>query len=625
MALIPESFIDEVLQRTDIVELINSRVPLKRSGKNYSACCPFHDERTPSFSVVSNKQFYHCFGCGANGNAVSFVMEYDGVDFPAAIETLASMAGLEVPRKKMTREDVARQQQANTLTQLMERADLYYRSQLRSAQERQPAVNYLKNRGITGETAARFGLGFAPPGYDNLMEHLSLDNEGLNNAVTAGLLVRNEDSQRVYDKFRNRIIFPIRNRKGNTIAFGGRVLDDAKPKYLNSPETPLFHKSRELYGLHEWTQDKRSRDDKRVFVVEGYMDAIVMAQYDIPNVVATLGTATSEHHLVRLFNIVDEVVFCFDGDEAGQRAAWRAFETLLPVLNDGKDAKFLFLPDGEDPDSIVQKGGRENFLALVDNASSLADFLFNELSKDLDLSNVGERVRLAERCSPYIDKIEGDFYRQLLLRELAKITELTFDDIQAILAKRKIEQPAMAPMPPPPMPEDMPPPDYYEPSMAPPPFAEPEPPAATPRRRRSQGLSFLERLTIALLTEPAYLQHLELPEDVAQLDMEDMDVFMHVYQYIAEQPDIRSFELRGALLAEDFGEHIEHLLQQKDVLPLTETASIRFCHDAALKIQCESIDQAINREISSGKADLNKIKQWVAELDKLRRQGETPL
>src|SRR5690625_3234658 len=506
MARIPESFIQEVIQRTDIVELINSRVPLKKTGRNHSACCPFHNEKTPSFTVNADKQFFYCFGCNASGNAVTFLMEYDGIAFPQAIEVLAQQAGMEVPKEEESREDKARRQHSNTLLELTQRADLYYRQQLRGAAERQAAVDYLKSRAISGEIAAKFGLGFAPPGYDNLMSHLSLNSEGLANAVSAGLLVKRDDSGRIYDKFRHRIIFPIRNSRGETIAFGGRLLGEGKPKYLNSPETPLFHKGRELYGLWEWRQSRDNSDS--VFVVEGYMDVIALAQHQVPNVVATLGTATSEHHLRRLFQMVNRVVFCFDGDEAGRRAAWRALETALPALEDGKQALFLFLPEGVDPDSLVRTQGREGFLVEAEQAMPLSEFLLTHLSEPYNLDTVDGRAALARAASPYLQQVRGDFYRHLLRRELAQRTRLTEDELEVLIYQApqqsiSAQQPNL--------------PQQLVPNRK-------KLPTRFTSSQRTQTLTLAEQLIVVLINEPERTQQFPLPEELNKLDLPHIDL-----------------------------------------------------------------------------------------------------
>ena len=423
MARIPENFTHDLLARTDLVELIDARVPLKKTGRNYSACCPFHQEKTPSFTVAPDKQFYYCFGCGASGNAVGFLMEYEHLSFPEAVKQLASRAGMEVPESRPeTAADRQKKDRLQSLYDLLSRAEKFYAQQLRQAPERQKAVNYLKNRGLSGEIAKKFAIGFAPPGYDNLINGLSLTETSLEHALTGGLLVRKDDTGRTYDKFRDRIIFPIRDSRGRTIGFGGRVLGDGKPKYLNSPETPVFHKGQELYGLWEWRQS-RDRSD-RLYVVEGYMDVIALTQHGVPNVVATLGTATTEDHARKLFRQVNEVILCFDGDKAGVRAAWRALESLLPALDDGKQVRFLFLPDGEDPDTLVRQQGPEALRALTDKADALSTYLFRHLSEGLDLDTVDGRARLARLALPFLDKPAGPVYRALLTEELSRLTRL---------------------------------------------------------------------------------------------------------------------------------------------------------------------------------------------------------
>lgn len=374
--LIPQSFIDDLLNRTDIVEVVSSRIQLKKTGKNYSACCPFHKEKTPSFTVSPDKQFYYCFGCGAGGNALGFVMDHDQLEFPQAVEELAKRAGMDVPREERGgRGHTPRQPTDSPLYPLLSAAAEFYKQALKSHPARKAAVNYLKGRGLTGEIARDFGLGFAPPGWDNLLKHLGGDNLQLKAMLDAGLLVENSDTGKRYDRFRDRVMFPIRDSRGRIIAFGGRVLGDDKPKYLNSPETPVFHKGQELYGLYEARQKNRDLDE--IMVVEGYMDVIALAQQGIRNAVATLGTATSEEHIKRLFRLVPSILFCFDGDQAGRKAAWRALESVLPNLQDGKRVRFLFLPEGEDPDSLVRAEGEDAFRArITQQAQPLAEYFF---------------------------------------------------------------------------------------------------------------------------------------------------------------------------------------------------------------------------------------------------------
>jgi DNA primase len=424
--LIPQSFIDDLLNRTDIVDVVSSRVQLKKTGKNFSACCPFHKEKTPSFSVSPDKQFYYCFGCGAGGNALGFIMDHDNLDFVQAVEDLAKSAGMEVVREESGRggPHKPRQPTDSPLYPLLTAAAEYYRQALKSHPTRKAAVDYLKGRGLSGEIARDFGLGFAPPGWDNLMKHLATDTLQQKAMIEAGLLIENADSGKRYDRFRDRVIFPIRDSRGRIIAFGGRVLGDDKPKYLNSPETPVFHKGQELYGLYEARKSNRDLDE--VMVVEGYMDVIALAQQGLRNAVATLGTATSEEHLKRLFRIVPSVLFCFDGDQAGRSAAWRALESTLPSLQDGRRARFLFLPEGEDPDSLVRAEGTDAFRARINQqAQPLADYFFQQLTQEADPRSLEGKAHLATLAAPLIDKIPGANLKILMRQRLTEITGLS--------------------------------------------------------------------------------------------------------------------------------------------------------------------------------------------------------
>ncbi len=431
--LIPQSFIDDLLNRSDIVEVVGSRIQLKKAGKNYSALCPFHKEKTPSFSVSPDKQFYYCFGCGAGGNALGFVMDHDQLDFPQAVEELAKRAGMEVPHEESGRKHKPRQPVDSPLYPLLAAAADYYRQALKAHPTRKSAVEYLKGRGLSGVIARDFGLGFAPPGWDNLMKHLGGDPLQHKAMIDAGLLIENAETGKRYDRFRDRVMFPIRDSRGRVIAFGGRVLGDDKPKYLNSPETPVFHKGQELYGLYEARQANRDLDE--IMVVEGYMDVIALAQQGLRNAVATLGTATSEEHLKRLFRIVPSVLFCFDGDAAGRKAAWRALEATLPNLQDGRRARFLFLPDGEDPDTLVRAEGTDAFRARIQQHSQpLADYFFQQLSDEADPRSLEGKAHLATLAAPLIEKIPGANLRALMRQRLAEITGLNGEALQHMAA-----------------------------------------------------------------------------------------------------------------------------------------------------------------------------------------------
>ncbi len=415
---LPDDFIEEVLARTDLVALVSARVPLKRSGKNFSACCPFHKEKTPSFTVSPDKQFYYCFGCGANGNAISFLRDYEHKHFVDAVSVLAQAAGLALPSEPHSSQQ--RAQTTRHLYEMLAQAQQYYSEQLSNPSVHQRATQYLKKRQITNLIAKEFGLGYAPEGWDNLKTALVHSNKELNDALEAGLLVQKED--RFYDRFRDRIMFPIRDQRGRTIAFGGRVLGDDKPKYLNSPETPLFQKSNELYGLFEVLQAKQKL--KKILIVEGYIDVIALAQHHIRFAVAMLGTATSTAHLERLFRHVPELIFCFDGDDPGRKAAARALDVVIPCLKDGRQVRFLFLPEGEDPDTLVRKEGKELFNARIDKAQPISEFLFAHLSEDLDLSSMDGRSRMATLALPQLARLPGGFLQELMIEHLAELTRI---------------------------------------------------------------------------------------------------------------------------------------------------------------------------------------------------------
>ena len=415
---IPQNFIDEVLRRTDIVDLISSHVRLKKAGKNYSACCPFHNEKSPSFSVNREKQFYHCFGCGVSGNALSFVMQYEHREFIDGLEYLAQKVGLTLPETSQQETQVSRQ----PLYDILEAAAQFFEEQLRSSPQRDKATQYLQQRGLTGYIAKQWRIGYAPAGWDNLYKALGDSPEKQALLLEAGLIVHQEQRDSYYDALRERVIFPIRDFRGRVIAFGGRVLDDSKPKYLNSPESAIFHKGEELYGFYESRQAKQALT--RIMVVEGYLDVIAVHQAGLPFAVATLGTATSTTHVERLFRSVSDVVFCFDGDNAGRKAAWRALESALPALKEGVSASFLFLPDGQDPDSLIRQENKDVFSQRINTALPLADFLFNHLSEGLRLESLEGKSRLANLAKPLIDKVPVGVYRQLLWQRLSQLTGL---------------------------------------------------------------------------------------------------------------------------------------------------------------------------------------------------------
>lgn len=625
MARIPDSFVQDLLARTDLVELVDARVPLKKAGRNYTACCPFHNEKTPSFSVAPDKQFYYCFGCGASGNAIGFLMEYERLSFPEAVEQLAARAGMEVPREEGPRAEQSRRQKdrLQSLYDLLTRAERFYRHQLRHAPERRPAVDYLKGRGLTGDIAARYGLGFAPPGFDTLATGLSLDRDGIELALTAGLLVRREDTGRTYDKFRDRIMFPIRDSRGRTIGFGGRVLGDGKPKYLNSPETPVFHKGRELYGLWEWRQSRERSG--RLFVVEGYMDVIALAQHGIPNCVATLGTATTEEHAEKLFRQVDEVVFCFDGDQAGRRAAWRALESTLPALEDGKQARFLFLPEGEDPDTLVRSQGREEFLRLADRSPTLSGYLFQHLGEGLDLDSVDGRARLARLAMPLIGRARGEVYRRLLRRELAGLTRLEEDEL-ATLAAAAAPAPRPAARPPERTPEmaPAPPPHDLPPPGPPPDFDDYDPGASDydePGERRSRTrFSLVERLILILVSHPEVLEAAPLPEGVEELDEPHLDNLVEIVALLATEPDQPRARLLGRVAAMDKGELVAEIIRGSEPVQRDVDLAKREWRDGISALEIRNLERAHERELRAPTPDVRRLSELNRRLAEARNR-----
>jgi DNA primase len=433
MALIPQSFIADLLNRVDIVDVVGQHVKLKKAGANYQGLCPFHSEKSPSFSVSPTKQFYHCFGCGAHGSAISFLMEYSGLGYVDAIEDLARSAGLDVPREERTANDVARQQQAMALSEVMSAAADWYRQQLKGNTR---AVEYLKGRGLTGEIAKRYALGYTPDGWQGLEAVFgSYANDGIaKTLLEGGLLMQGEqtdNSQPVkrYDRFRDRIMFPIRNPKGQTIGFGGRILDQGEPKYLNSPETPLFSKGNTLYGLFEARQAIRAQE--YVLVCEGYMDVVALAQLGFPNAVATLGTACTANHVRMLLRQTDKVVFSFDGDSAGQRAAQRALEACLPLMSDDKEIRFLFLPSEHDPDSYVRAYGAPAFEKVIKEAMSISSFFFKIVSEDHELTTPEGRAHTHHAAKPLLLSMPPIALRTQILRELAIRTNTTPAELEA--------------------------------------------------------------------------------------------------------------------------------------------------------------------------------------------------
>lgn len=534
---------------------MDRRVKLKKAGKNYSACCPFHDERTPSFSVNPERQFYYCFGCGAGGNALGFIMDYERLDFREAVEGLAQSVGLEIPQDDPRTGNEAPRDQNKPLYETLERASKFYERALRQHPERHKVVNYLKGRGLTGEIARDFRIGFAPPGWDNLLQANGSDDTEQDLLMRSGMLVKN-DKGRTYDRFRERVIFPIQDQRGRVIAFGGRVLGDDKPKYLNSPETAVFQKSRELYGL--WQARKHPRRIERIVVVEGYMDVIALAQYGIPYAVATLGTSTSETHLERLFRIVPEVVFCFDGDEAGRKAAFRGLEATLPAMQDGRQAKFLFLPEGEDPDTLVRAKGAAYLENLFDHADPLETFLFKHLEEGLDLESMDGRARFSKLAAPHLHRLPEGVFKTLMYQALADRTGIDVDSLKRL-------QPPPAPRPegsdsgaslteaPPPMNPDEPPPEAYLP---------PDEPAADSLSPSS--LNPLHRLLGVLMLKPALAER--VPDSLPSSDgRRDEALLKAVVAHIRQSPEVTTAALMGFWFGTPEGDFLSALAGRETI------------------------------------------------------------
>ena len=419
---IPEQFIDDLLARVDIVDLIESYLPLRKAGRDFQGLCPFHGEKTPSFTVSREKQFFHCFGCGAHGSAIGFLMQHRNLEFVETVEELAGLAGMEIPHEARSQ----RPSGARDLLDILEQARAFFETQLRQSPEREVAVNYLKKRGLSGEIAKTFRLGFAPSGWRNLTDALTANGISEEQLERAGLAIK-RDRSGYYDRFRERVMFPIHDRRGRVVGFGGRVIENGEPKYLNSPETEVFHKGRELYGLHEALAADRKLSS--LMVVEGYLDVVALHQFGMPNTVATLGTAVTREHLDLLFRQVPEVIFCFDGDAAGKRAAWRALEIALPLVEGNRAVRFAFLPEGQDPDSAVREFGPDGFFKAA-RQFGLADYLLDTLRLEVDLNTGDGRARLIERAKPFLTQIPSQTHRATAVRTLADLSKFDEDLIR---------------------------------------------------------------------------------------------------------------------------------------------------------------------------------------------------
>jgi len=520
---IPQDFIDDLIARADISEVVGRRVQLKKAGREFKACCPFHDEKTPSFTVSPAKGFYHCFGCGAHGTAIGFLMEYDHMSFVEAIENLAGSMGVDVPRDESDRPA----RRYDELFSLLDNVDKFWRGQLRDHPQ---ATKYLQQRGIDGETARRFGIGFAPDGWSNVLDKFGKTPETIERLLATGLIIR-KDNGKHYDRFRERITFPIRDQRGRCIGFGGRAIGDAEPKYLNSPETVLFHKGKELYGLFEARQALRHID--RLVVVEGYMDVVALARNGIDFATATLGTATTPDHLNRLFRLTDNVVFCFDGDRAGKAAAWRALENALPQIREGRQIRFVFLPDGQDPDSYVNERGADAFVDAVDQGVALSDYLIGELAGQVDMDTVDGKARLAELARPLINRIPPGVYHELLIDSLAATVGLSAARLGKMLQQTDGGGPATG-------------------------RTAARRPNGSRNSPRSGQPSVVRRAITLLLNEPQAAEKLDI-EKLAGLHRPGIELLQNLIETVQAEPHITTAGLLERWRHDDEGRHLGKL------------------------------------------------------------------
>jgi len=581
---IPPEFIDDLLARADIVELIDARIQLKKAGREYKGLCPFHNEKTPSFMVSPAKQFYHCFGCGAHGTAIGFLMEYENLGFRDAVEELAARYGLQLPAEAAP---APGQRQQADLYGVMAAADSWFQQQLRSGPGSETAKDYLKGRGLSGQVAARFGLGYAPQGWELLITALTGQGMTREQLKEAGLVSVN-DQGRIYDKFRHRIMFPIHDRRGRVIAFGGRVLDDGEPKYLNSPETPLFHKGQALYGLY--LARDAIREAGKVIVVEGYMDVIALAQAGIEYAVAALGTATTASHVEQLFRTCDEIVFCFDGDRAGRRAAWRALENTLPVMRDGKQAGFLFLPEGEDPDSLVRRIGADAFAERVAHeVRPLPDYLLEQLASEVDLTRLDGRARLAELARPLIGSQPDGALREVLTQRLAELTRLDSERLGQLL-----------------QPEN-----------------QPQETASVPSRKTTRRQPHLSRALELLLHQPGLAAGLTDTDGLEHLDLPGMETLARVISLARSRPGMTSSAIIERFRETPYHERLLELAGSR--IEADEAALATELTDVITRLRLMAIDQETGqlakRSTRLNEEEKQRLRKLYEEKQRLETRG----
>jgi len=571
--LIPQEFIDDLIARADIVEVVGRRTQLKKAGREFKACCPFHDEKTPSFTVSPGKGFYHCFGCGAHGTAVGFLMEFDHMSFVEAIESLAGSMGVEVPRSEG--DQPARRY--DELFSLMDTVSRHWQDCLKESPE---AIEYLKKRKIDGSTAKRFGIGYAPDGWSNVLDKFGSSEEAAERLLATGLIIR-KDNGKHYDRFRNRLMFPIRDARGRTIGFGGRTMGDGEPKYLNSPETVLFHKGRELYGLYEARQ--AIRHIERLVVVEGYMDTVALARNGIDFAVATLGTATTDEHLNRLFRLTENAYFSFDGDRAGRKAAWRALENALPQVREGRQIRFVFLPDGHDPDTFVNENGADAFVKMLDAGLPLSEFLIQELSSQVDMDSIDGRARLAELARPLVHKIPVGVYRELLIESLAQAVGLSGQKLEKMMAAGHASNETS---------------NYAATNVAPrrrPPFA-------------SGGPSVVRRAITLLLNHPEAAMKLDV-EALAGVQRPGADLLAALIETTQAEPNITTAGLLERWRHDEKGRHLGKLAAAEvpDDDEFDAGAELAEClQQLAIAGRKERIEFLIDKQRASGLSDDEK-------------------
>ncbi len=597
-SLIPKEFIDDLLARSSIEQIIDSAIHLKRSGKNLTACCPFHDEKTPSFTVSAEKQFYYCFGCGAHGNVISFLVNFYKISFVDAVQRLASTLGLTVPQENQ--QDSAQRQQSAPLYGVMEQAQAFFHTQLSHPTTNSAALNYLVKRGLTADIIRQFGVGYAPPGWNNLVDHFQSTHVPAKLAEQAGLITHKDD-QHHYDRFRDRIMFPIRDQRGRVIAFGGRVVQpDAKPKYLNSPETPIFKKNQTLYGLFEAQQNTSSL--QRLLIVEGYLDVIALTQAGIPYSVATLGTSISHTHVELLFRHVNQIIFCFDGDEAGSKAAFRALEASLPIMQDGRQVQFLWLPEGEDPDSLVRKEGTAAFQQRIERAANMADYLFEHLCESIPLNTLEGKAKLAQRAKPLIAQIPKGVFQQLIWQQLANITQLDIAQLQNAMTNishnsntstesypRTSQQPTKKH-------------SFRSPLLS----------------SHKTTLNLVDSMIRMLLQEPKLAHQVTHVTELHAIQLPNISLLLELIELIHQNPELSTAYLLGHWHNTQQGEQIARLAAQEFILQGTDQ-TIAF-GDALHRLKEIQVQQQLEAELQSTQPDPIKVKQLLTQQISMQTQ-----